>query len=202
MKFQRLNPFIYIISLAIVGFFFGAYFPRLWDLFFNLTPFVFTVWESVISLVLLLVICLLCARIILWVYFKIRVPSHPRRILSIAFLTLAATPLIRIWVGFQQYQLVLKKFPDRYAGFPLSTGYINFFAAGLEIVLLPCAMIAVTLFWIARWRNRTEFTTSIITEKRRDVVLVISTLITLAFIVSHVIRFVTITTLFWTLYQG
>lgn len=126
---QRLNPVILIISLAIIGFFVGVYFPRVWDVFFSPAPFVFTVWESAISLVLLLLICLLCARIILWVYSRIQVPNYPMRSLVLSFLILMATPLLCIGIGFQQYQLLLSKLPDQHAGIPVSTGYINFFWA-------------------------------------------------------------------------
>lgn len=194
---QRLNPVILIISLAIIGFFVGVYFPRVWDVFFSPAPFVFTVWESAISLVLLLLICLLCARIILWVYSRIQVPNYPMRSLVLSFLILMATPLLCIGIGFQQYQLLLSKLPDQHAGIPVSTGYINFFGQGLAIVLLTSAIITIILLWITRGRKQKEFANSSVKEKKQDIVLVISTLIIFAFALNMMVKFVTMTIFVW-----
>lgn len=196
MKNHRLNPGISIIILSVISFLGTLLFFRFQELFYEFYSPKLTLFGSIISLLLLLGLCYISARIMLWTYSKIQVPQHPKKILAYGFLISASSVFLSMWAGFQQYQLLLTVIPD----LPLSTGYINFFRVGFEPVLLTCAIITIVLLWIARWRKRNDGTT--ISGGRNtwmDAVLITSTLVTLVFFIRSVFKFIMITMSIWAL---
>ena len=203
MKIHKLNPGIMIIVLGVLSFLVTLFLFRFPEFFYDAYPFGFTLLGSIFSLILLLGLCSISASIIFWAYSKLQVPQYPRQVWVCGLLISALSVLLSTWMGFQQYKLLQAKIPDEFADIPLSTGYFNFFAQGLEPVLLTCAVITISLLWIPRWRNRKEFSTSSSgTDKMEDMILVISTLVVFAFFVKSIFRFMTITITIWALSRG
>lgn len=199
MKNYRLNPGIAIISLGVIGFLGTLLFFRFQGVFFDPYPPRVTLFGSIISLLLLLGLCYISARIILWAYYKIQTPQRPTRIVVYGFLISVSSVFLHAWVGLQQYQLLLNVIPD----LPFSTGYINFFQIGFEPVFLPCSIITIVLLWIARWRKRNDETTILGgRNKWMDTILILFTFVIFVVFIRSMFNFIMITMTIWALGRG
>jgi hypothetical protein len=199
MKIPRLNFVMIFILLCAVGYLSGPYLPKLQEFF--LTPYpVYTLSESIISLVFFLALCAISARIILWAYSKTQLPHRPMLMFSSGLLISAVSAFASIWFGFQKAQFLWSRIKDQVPDIPLSTGYINFFSAGFESVFLICGIITVSLLWFARWeKNKSAPATPGDTNKIQDIILIISTLVIYAFSMKSMLEFIFSTLLVWRL---
>lgn len=198
MKNHRLNPGIAIIALSVISFLGTLLFFRFQEVFYELYSPNVTLFGSIVSLLLLLGLCYISARIILWAYYKIQTPQHSTRIMVYGFLISVSSILWSMWVGFQQSQLLLAVIPD----LPLPTGYINFFMIGFKPVFFTCAIITVVLLWVARWRKRNNGTAiSGNKTKWMDALLIMSTFVVLFFFIRSVFRFLILTISIWSIGQ-
>ena len=198
MKTRRLNPGIIVILIIVVSFFCGLSLPTLPGFFPEAHPFETTLWESIVSLILLLGLCLLSARVILWAYSRVELPQHPRRIFIYGLIISAIGVLISMGLRFMQGQYVLDMIKNQLPDLPLSTGYINFFSEGLGPVLFTCAITTLTLLWIARWKKINNGSEALfgIENKKQDIILILSTLVIYAFSIKMMLEFIRTTVFF------
>jgi len=193
MKSLRLS-FGTIIILFVIGFLSGYYLLNLKGLFLYTYPFEFGIWESSVSLVLLLVFCAISARIILWAYSKSRFPHHLILIFSCSLFISIISAAVSIWLKLRQAQYLATLLKDRLVNVS-STGYINYFSGGFIAVLFACGVTTIILLWIARWQKKEEDTTIPSTvDRKQDIALIISTFIVFSLLIKNIFDYV-ITTL-------
>ena len=197
MQTNRLNPGIVIIILGFVTFFTAFSLANSPELFLNRS---FSIWGSIISLVLLIALCAISARIMLWAYSKIQLPQHPVRIFSYGFLISVAGILTGMVPGILQGQYFMEIINDQFPNLQLSTGYTNFLFIGFKPVLFTCAIITITLLWIARWREQ-KMNQPLLSHayRKHDILLIISTLVIYAFLIKDMLEFIISSFYIWRL---
>jgi hypothetical protein len=199
MKTNRLNPGVIIIILGVVTFFTVLFLAK--SPVFLLAPFApsFTVGESIISFVLLLVFCSISARIMLWAYSKIQLPQHPKRMFIYGFMISVVGILIGMVPGIMQGQYLRKLLKDQLPNLSSSLGYINFLSLGFKPVLFTCAITTIVLLWIARWKKMKEESVALLDYpyRRQDILLIISTLVIYALFLKDMIEFIIFSLSIW-----
>jgi hypothetical protein len=203
MKFEKLNPLLFILGMPVLGFLVAAFFPALLESFLDLSQFVSTPWESILSAVLLFGLCWLSTRIILWAYSRIQAPQHPIRVLAVGLALTVASAVLYIWLGYLNYQRMLDILREQRPNLSFSGEYANFLVLGFKPVLLTCLIITILLLWIARGRRSTKLSEdSTHMNKSQDIILVLSTLIVLYFSINIAIDFVRTLMIIWLFGQG
>ncbi len=192
MKTHRLNPGILIVLLGAASFFSVIFLLKLQEFSLYSIPLEFTLWGSIISLVLLLALCLVSARIMFWAYSKVQLPQHPMRIFSYGFLISVIGILIGMVPGIAQGQYIRELIKDQLPSLPSSTVYTNFLSIGFKPVLFTCAIITVTLLWVARWKKTKDEPAPLLSHayRKQDIILLISTLVVYAFLIKNMLEFI------------
>lgn len=188
MKTNRLNPGILIILLGI-GSFLSVLFLSKWPALSSKlsTPVYYAyevpLWGSILSLILLLGLCSISARIMLWGYSKIQSPQHPGRIFIYGFMISVAGILISLVPGIVQWQYLRKLLKDQLPNLSPVPEYINFLSLGFTPLLFTCAVTTLILLWIARRKKIKETNAALLSHpyRRQDVLLILSTLVVYAF---------------------
>lgn len=200
MKIQRLNPGILIILLGIASFFSVLLLANLQELF----RWEVSLWGSIISLVLVLVLCAISARTILWAYSRVQFPNHPGRIFIYGFVISAISVVISVGLTSLQEQYVWEQVKDQFENIPLKTGYTNYLSEGFEPVLVTCATVSIILLWMARGKKIKDGTAALLSSSHRkqDIVLILSTLVVYAFIMSIMLKFIMFTSVILGLGSG
>jgi hypothetical protein len=204
MKTNKLNPGIIIILLGI-GSFLSVLFLSKWSaLSAKLRmpiyyPYEVPLWGSVLSLILLLALCSISARIMLWGYSKILSPQHPKRIFIYGFVISVVGILIGMVPGIVQGQYLRKLLKDQLPNLSPAPGYTNFLSLGFEPVLFTCAVTTIVLLWIARRKKTNEAPVALLSYpyRRQDVLLIISTLVVYAFLIKSMLEFIMYSFYFW-----
>jgi hypothetical protein len=198
MQTNRLNPGIVIIILGVVTFFTVLSLAKSPEFFLNRS---FSIWGSIISLVWLLALCAISARIMLWAYSKIQLPQHPVRMFSYGFLISVAGILIGMVPGMLQGQYFMEIINDQFPNLPLSTGYTNYLFIGFKPVLFTCAIFTITLLWTARWKRTKDEPAALLSHayRKHDILLIISTLIIYAFLIKDMLEFIISSFYIWRL---
>jgi hypothetical protein len=170
------------LILFVVGFLSGFYLLKLTENSLGITTIGFTLWDSLtpnLSLGFLLAFCSLSAGIISWAYSKSQLPQRPILIFSLGLLISIISASISIWLKLLQAQLIFPDLKTNFGNNPLitqfSTGSINYFSWGFEAIFFVSGIITIALLWISRWRKNNAAILGN-TSKKRDVILIISTL--------------------------
>jgi hypothetical protein len=190
MKIRRPNLGLIIIIVSVIGFFSGLYLPQLQTTFE--IPYFTLLRESILSLILLLVLCLISAGFMLWAYSTTQWPQAPLRIFVYGFVISASSVIITMGLGFLQGQYVLSRLGEQFTRRPLWTGYINFFSHGVEPVFFTGTITAITLLWVARWQKTKDGPAALLSSpnRNRDIVLIVATLVIYAVLIKTLLDFI------------
>jgi hypothetical protein len=188
MKIQRMHPGILIILLGATSFFGVLLLPKIKVLFRDPVG----LGGAIISLVLILVLCAISARIILWAYSQVQVPLHPRQIFVFGFFISAISVIINMeWRALQQ-QYFLERMKGQLEDIPFVPGYPNFLSIGFGPVLITCATATISLLWIARWKKNKDGSAGLLVSayRRHDILLIVSTVVVYIFIMKLLLEFI------------
>jgi hypothetical protein len=198
MKTRRPNPGILFILLFVVSFFAALSLPVMPGPVAEPYTFQSDLWGSIVSLIVLLGLCLISARVILWAYARIRPPQHPARIYSYGFLISATGVFIDMGLSYFQGRYVWNRIKDQLHDIAYP-GYINFLRAGFGPLVLTCAIVTIVLLWIARWKKTKEESGALLStaNRKQDLILILSTLVTYAFSIKSMWDFIRFSLSIW-----
>jgi hypothetical protein len=199
MKTRSPNPGILFILLFVISFFAALSLPVMPGPVAE--PYIFQadLWGSIVSLIALLGLCLISARIILWAYARIQPLQHPVRIFSYGFLISATGVFIAIGIAFLHDRYVWNRIKDQLPDIADPAGNINFLAAGFWPLVLTCAIVTVVLLWIARWKKTKDQSGALLSaaNRKQDLILMLFTLVIYAFSMKSMWDFIRYSLFIW-----
>ncbi|MBL8099040.1 MAG: hypothetical protein JNK81_07645 [Anaerolineales bacterium] len=146
-----------LLFLIIGGLFLGFYGGNILEIMFDAYPSSFTIFNSFLSSIFLLILCWVGIKIILWAYIKSGLLYSSKVIVIMSLLITVFVLVSRIWLlaKQQEYLLsVLEKYLEEYnLGNQI---HINYFALNFWMVFLTHGAIVSIFLWLGYWRKKKE----------------------------------------------